>query len=225
MAFGFVHFIRKNAPRLLERLMVPIKAAPDPFPNVADIVSAQCSIWDSWKPYGGRKPQKNKREKGARAARFKATIEVWTAKEGKLHGSQAFVGTAHLLDGPELAAKVADLRKPTKTLRPFAKQFEGDDEGERFEAYGDLLIGIAGQLASNDSRTGPMFTVLKGHGTHFHLDTFVMATDSKLLSHDPGLTVIVQTPTGPFTFNGFESLTSSGKPLASNFILQSRISK
>ncbi|HEV2816141.1 MAG TPA: hypothetical protein VGW40_02820 [Allosphingosinicella sp.] len=198
-----------------------IATAPiPPFPNVGEIVTAQCSIWDSWKPYGGRKPNRKKGEKGARSARFKATIEVWTTSEGKLAGSQAFEGTAHLLDGHELTKKVAELRQPTKVKRPFVKLDAYDHEGERFAEYADTLDAVAPQLTG--LRMGPLFTVLKG--THFHLDTPVVANEAALIARDPSLKVVVRSPSGDFTFEAFEPTTSSGKPLASNFILQSRIS-
>lgn len=213
---------RRYAPTFADMVTdYKIAATPiPPFPNVGEIVTAQCSIWDSWKPYGGRRPQKNKREKGARSARFKATIEVWTAPDGKLEGSQAFIGTAHLLDGPDLTKKVAELRQPTKVQRPFVKLDAFDAEGERFAEYADVLDAAAPQLSG--LRMGPLFTVLKG--THFHLDTPVVANEAALLARDSSLQVVVRSSSGDFTFDAFEAITSSGKPLASNYVLQSRIS-
>jgi hypothetical protein len=182
-----------------------------PFPMLDDIVAAQCTVFDNWPKGTKPKTVNGKREPGARAERYKATVEVWTElpKSDKLSltkGNAAFVGTAHLLDGNRLARKVERmvLKDDSEPMLAFAK---------------DMLQPVAddGHL-----RCGPMLTM--GNGTHAHMGTFVTA-DGRALHGRSGLSVTVRSPSGTFAFTDWATTYSNGGALKGNAIMTSRWSR
>lgn len=222
--------IKSELPMVAERLveLYREKRVARPFPDVSNIHAAQCSIWDNWAPFGGRAPKRSKGEKGARSVRFKASIEIWTiAGSGKAltSANAAFVGTSHLLDGPDLISKIENLRKPTKTQRPFKAACESDVEGLALEKYGDYLIEtVAQQIIENGCYAGPIFSI--SQGTYFHVDTLAVANGkNELVSRDPDLQLAIQAPSGVLLFTDYKSAYRSGKSFPPKLVLQTHVFK
>jgi len=156
--------------------------------------------------------------------RFQADIEIWTqsAKIELGKTKPTFRANVALMDGSDLAKKVATLRNPAKTLRPMKRMGDDDHEGDAWEAYGDSLSAYAGNI-SGLMRMGALHTV--DQGTHYHLDTFAYAAEPDLLALDPAMRLMVNSPAGEFAFHSFSTRTSKGSDLADNCVLQSRLSR
>lgn len=183
----------------------------NPFPALDTITAAQCTVFDNWPK--GTKPKtiNGKREKGARSERFKATIEVWTItpepKAKLTTGNAAFVGTANLFDGNNLAAKVQRMVKS-----------DGSHEMTMFAK--DMMKPMT---TDSDLRCGPL--VSRGNGTHHHMGTFATANAKKLTNRSSDLTVTVTSPSGDFAFSDWSTSYSTGEPLKGNAVLTCRWSK
>ena len=230
----FAFAIKKACPQIVDvwkNLGAELRALT-PFPPHDQITAAQCTLFDNWKQNGGRKPKtvNGKREKGARVERFKVMIEAWTidprqgpaaSSSSKLTVTNAtFVGTAHLMDGPTLKKKVAELRLPKKTKgRPFAQRDPLDEEGPSWQAFGDFLHQTSEDMRG--LRLGPVFTV--GDGTRWHLDSYVVAEEPALMSLND-LAIVLRSPSGEFAFNEWSETYPNGSALRGNAVLSSRIS-
>ena len=214
LAFG----IRNSVPELAEALKnIHIsERLQKVFPQAVDVTAAQATIFDNWHAYGGRKPSKAKGEKGARAERFKVAIEVWTcmpparSKHAKTKpfrltsANAAFVGTAHLMDGPTLVAKATSL------LASFRKK--GDD----WTAYAQGLVTAGDEL---DRRIGPVFTTWRG--THYHLG-LIASVDSSALPPQGAVKLIITSMSHQMDFDHWATVYPDGRPLKGNAILTSR---
>lgn len=215
LAFG----IRKWVPELVEALknINVSERLQKPFPKTIDVTAAQATIFDNWSANGGRKPSKAKREKGARAERFKVAIEVWTgtttaqigqagAKSLRLtNANAAFVGTAHLMDGPTLNAKAESL------LPLFRKK------GCDWEDYAQSLMSA---WVETDRRVGPVFTTWRG--THYHLGLIALLDGAALLPRGQ-VKLTVASMGDEIVFSHWSTDYPDGTPLKGNAILTSRI--
>lgn len=220
----YAALLRRHAPDLVSTLVSDhfklkvIKPMPDP----KIVTAAQCSIFDNWVATGGKRPKRG--EKGNRAARFKATFDLWTIDpdvEPISPSNTAFSATVHLLTGKELDAKVSELEIPGKTKRPFIEATDLD-EGTDFVGFAAMLRAYASEIDEIGIRVGPVFS--SSEGRHFHAHTFASVLEESLTSRS-GLKLVVKSPTGSVTFTGFSPFDAKGNPLKGNCVLHSRMTR
>jgi hypothetical protein len=187
----------------------PERAPPKPFPPQAEITALQCTIWDNWIEYGGRRPKRG--SKGHNVHRYKATIQVWTAPYHQINirrknWQHSF--EVMLYDSQELAAKATDFLDPKK------RYFLPD--------YAATLTDLAQHEVMTNALGGPLYAKIRGHGTHY----------------PEGQIVVTDGPVGPSTqlrlmnlaahegmeVTGFTGKDAAHRPLKGNALLQSRMS-
>ena len=224
---GAAFALRKHLPEL-EELLISLRqerAKVEPFPEFETITAIQVSIFDNWG--SNKRPNKNKREKGARKERFKAAIEVWTCqppRRGKFtlsNRNRAFYGIAPLMEPSVLAKKVEELRNPRKVSIPWKARDEHDADGIAYERFGDDLIALSEGSNSESFRLGPCYSI--GKGTHFHLDTFAATRLADLENPEGELILLLSTPHGELKFLDWVRTTSQGAPLSNGVIRTCRL--
>lgn len=210
---------RKGMPTICNALLnrdVAVKAERATIlPRLADITSAQLTIFDNWQATGGRRPDRRRGEKGARAQRFKAQMDLWTCEpDVRLNKTSSAVRvTFHLMDQRERYTAIATYADPKRSKGGFATN------SEDWQQFGDFLMTVG-----QDRLAGPGF-VSAGTGTNFVLDCLAMIEAEDAMKRPADTQVVVSLGNGEsVSFHSFSDTYAGRAPLEGNAVLSSRMS-
>lgn len=197
--------LRDKAPNFVSEFAQRRRMTTRNFPHPHSIMAAQCSVFDNWVEFGGKRPKRGSR--GHYRDRFKLEIQVWTWTQADIDWQNcAWRGTAHLWDTKDLQARVS--KKGMKLPKALPDDFR------------DTVIDMIDVM--DGFRIGLPYTK-DGKALLYNSDrTFMVAREDQLLRHAVE-TIIVRTPGGDFAFEDFRSTTSRGGALQGNCFAHSRM--
>ncbi|QIK78372.1 hypothetical protein G7077_05085 [Sphingomonas piscis] len=205
MAEALAHRLKSAAPNFASKMVPRRQLSARNFPPVNSILAAQCSVFDNWIEFGGKRPKRG--EIGHYRDRFKAELQVWTCTKDDIDWDRSsWHGKAHLWSGKDVMArsKGKSMKLPKALSEDFRAQFI------------ELASGMDG------FRLGLPYTK-DGKTLLYNNDgSYLAARETELQDHQLEL-MILATSSGPFCFSGFKNTTSKGHPLSGNCFAHSRM--
>ena len=200
--------LQKEAPNLYAMISAPTTMRKlRVFPVASQIYAAQCSLFDNYVQFGGKRP--NEGEKGHDMIRFKITVDVWTGQPKDLKVRPCYSSTSPLLSTADIIKKAKRTYKGLPKVSP---------------AFRDSFVQTAQDAPINSLHMG-MFFGRDGVAKIYQDDLFCVAAQSDLLDRSMSHGLIVFNKVDRFTFTDFSHQTSKGNPLPKNCVGHSRMTR
>lgn len=197
--------LRGKAPNFCSKLSPRRTMTARALPSPSSIIAAQCSVFDNWIEFGGRRPLRG--QVGHYRDRFKVEMQFWTWTEADIDWNHsAWHGRAHLWSDKDIKMRL----KGTSMKLPKALP---DDFREYIAAMPEAMDGF---------RIGLPYTK-DGRALLYNDDrTLVIANEAEVTSHNIS-EINIKAPLWSFRFTDFKPTDSKGQALSGNCFAHSRM--